>query len=78
MFIRFFLFLSVEMTGLTDDCMEDMSAALRANKTLRDLGLSNNTLTDASATALVQAAQQSQSMQEMKYACSSTVNYKPP
>lgn len=75
MFVYFF---SVEMTGLTDACMEDLSAALRATKTLRSLGLSNNTLTDASAAALVHAAQQSQSMQEMKYACSSSVNYKPP
>lgn len=58
--------------------MEDLSAALRATKTLRNLGLSNNTLTDASAAALVQVAQQSQSMQEMKYACSSSVNYEPP
>lgn len=66
------------MTGLTDACMEDLSAALRATRTLRNLGLSNNTLTDASAAALVQAVQQSQSMQEMKYVCSSWVNYKPP
>lgn len=52
--------------------MVDLSAALRATKTLRNLGLSNNSLTDASAAALVQAAQQSQSMQEMKYVCSSS------
>uniref|UniRef100_H3DKL0 Si:ch73-233m11.2 n=1 Tax=Tetraodon nigroviridis TaxID=99883 RepID=H3DKL0_TETNG len=47
--------LDVEMTDLTDACMEDLSAALRATKTLRNLGLSNNTLSDASAAALVQA-----------------------
>lgn len=70
--------LSVEMTSLTDSCVEDLCAALRATKTLRNLGLSNNSLTDASAAALVQAAQQCQSLQEMKYASSSSLNYKPP
>lgn len=66
------------MTGLTDDCVDDLCAALRASKTLRNLGLSNNSLTDASAAALVQEAQRSQSVREMKYARSSSVNYKPP
>lgn len=71
-------FLSVEMTRLTDSCVEELCAALRATKTLRNLGLSNNSLTDASAAALVQSAQQSQNLQEMKYASSPLVNYKPP
>lgn len=66
------------MTSLTDSCVEDLCAALRATKTLRNLGLSNNSLTDASAAALVQAAQQCQSLQEMKYAGSSSLNSKPP
>uniref|UniRef100_A0A674PBX8 Si:ch73-233m11.2 n=1 Tax=Takifugu rubripes TaxID=31033 RepID=A0A674PBX8_TAKRU len=38
--------LDVEMTSLTDACVEDLCAALRATKTLRNLGLSNNSLTD--------------------------------
>lgn len=66
------------MTRLTDSCVEELCAALRATKTLRNLGLSNNSLTDASAAALVQSAQQSQNLQEMKYASSPLVNYKPP
>lgn len=66
------------MTSLTDSCVEDLCAALRATKTLRNLELSNNSLTDASAAALVRAAQQCQSLQEMKYASSSSsLNYKP-
>lgn len=56
------------MTGLTDACMEDLLAALRATKTLRTLEMRNNTLTDDSAAGLVQAAQQCQSMEEMRYA----------
>lgn len=57
---------SVEMTGLTDACVEDVCAALRASKTLKCLEMRNNSLTDVSVPALVQVMQDSDSMQEMK------------
>uniref|UniRef100_A0AAQ4PLX8 Si:ch73-233m11.2 n=1 Tax=Gasterosteus aculeatus aculeatus TaxID=481459 RepID=A0AAQ4PLX8_GASAC len=57
--------LDVEMTGLTDECARDLCAALRAGGALRSLELRNNSLTDASVPALVRAAQDSDSMQEM-------------
>lgn len=57
---------SVEMTDLTDACVEDLCAAITASKTLKSLELRNNSLTNASVPALVQVMQQSQSMLEMK------------
>ena len=57
---------SVEMTGLTDACVEDLCAAIRASKTLKSLELRNNTLTDASVPALVQVMQDSDNMLELK------------
>ncbi|XP_037334912.2 NACHT, LRR and PYD domains-containing protein 12 [Pungitius pungitius] len=57
--------LDVEMTGLTDECVRDLCAALRASGVLRSLELRNNSLTDASVPALVRAVQDSDSMQEM-------------
>lgn len=60
------LYCSVEMTNLTDACVEDMCAAIKASKTLKRLGLKNNSLTDASVPALVQVMQQSQNMEKMK------------
>ncbi|XP_049436417.1 LOW QUALITY PROTEIN: NACHT, LRR and PYD domains-containing protein 3 [Epinephelus fuscoguttatus] len=57
--------LDVEMTGLTDACVEDMCAAIRASKTLKSLELRNNTLTDVSVPALVEVMQDSPNMKEM-------------
>ncbi|XP_035014351.2 NACHT, LRR and PYD domains-containing protein 12 [Hippoglossus stenolepis] len=57
--------LDVEMTDLTDACVEDLCAAVRASKTLKSLELRNNSLTDASVPALVQVMQDSCNMQEM-------------
>lgn len=54
------------MTDLTDACVEDLCAAIRASKTLKSLEMRNNSLTDASVPALVQVMQNSDSMQEMK------------
>uniref|UniRef100_A0A3Q0STS9 Si:ch73-233m11.2 n=1 Tax=Amphilophus citrinellus TaxID=61819 RepID=A0A3Q0STS9_AMPCI len=55
----------VEMTRLTDACLEDLCTAVRASKTLKRLELRNNSLTDASVPALVQVMQDSHRMQEM-------------
>ncbi|XP_033944066.1 NACHT, LRR and PYD domains-containing protein 12 [Pseudochaenichthys georgianus] len=57
--------LDVEMTGLTDACLEDLCAAIRASKTLKTLELRNNSLTDASVPAIVEVLQDSDNMQEM-------------
>lgn len=57
--------LDVDMTGLTDACVEDMCAAIRASKTMKSVVLSNNLLTDASVPVLVQLMQDSHNMQEM-------------
>ncbi|XP_053173005.1 NACHT, LRR and PYD domains-containing protein 14 [Scomber japonicus] len=57
--------LDLEMTGLTDACVEDLCAAVRASKTLRSLELRNNSLTDASVPALIKVMQDSLNMQEM-------------
>lgn len=54
------------MTGLTDACVEDLCAAVRASKTLKSLELRNNSLTDASVPALVEVMQDSDNMKEMK------------
>lgn len=54
------------MTGLTDACVEDLCAAIRASKTLKSLELRNNSLTDVSVPALIQVTQDSGNMQEMK------------
>uniref|UniRef100_UPI0037E97F7E NACHT, LRR and PYD domains-containing protein 3 n=1 Tax=Semicossyphus pulcher TaxID=241346 RepID=UPI0037E97F7E len=57
--------LDVEMTGLTDACVEDLCAAVRASKTLKSLELRNNLLTDAAVPALVRVMQDSPDMLEM-------------
>ncbi|XP_068184874.1 NACHT, LRR and PYD domains-containing protein 3 [Antennarius striatus] len=57
--------LDVEMTGLTDACVDDLCATIRASQTLKTLELRNNSLTDASVPALVQTMQESQNMLEM-------------
>ncbi|KAM3618364.1 uncharacterized protein V6R79_019652 [Siganus canaliculatus] len=57
--------LGVEMTGLTDACLDDVCAAIRASKTLKSLEMRNNKLTDVSIPPLVQVTQESQSMLEM-------------
>ncbi|XP_034550928.1 NACHT, LRR and PYD domains-containing protein 3 [Notolabrus celidotus] len=57
--------LDVEMSGLTDACVEDLCAAIRASRTLKSLELRNNLLTDASVPALVQVMQDSPNMLEM-------------
>ncbi|XP_074500124.1 NACHT, LRR and PYD domains-containing protein 12 [Sebastes fasciatus] len=57
--------LDVEMTGLTDACVEDLCAAIRASKTLKNLELRNNSLTNASVPALVEVMQDSHNMLEM-------------
>lgn len=53
------------MTGLTDACVNDLCAAIKASKTLKSLEIRNNSLTDVSVPALVQVMQQSQNMQEL-------------
>lgn len=60
------LYRSLEMTGLTDACVGDLCAAVRASKTLKSLELRNNSLTNASVPALIQVMQESSNMQEMK------------
>ncbi|XP_054465297.1 NACHT, LRR and PYD domains-containing protein 12 [Anoplopoma fimbria] len=57
--------LDLEMTGLTDACVQDLCAALRTNKTLKSLELRNNMLTDASVPELVQVMQDSDNMLEL-------------
>ncbi|KAM6924851.1 NACHT, LRR and PYD domains-containing protein 3 [Xenentodon cancila] len=57
--------LDVEMTGLTDACIDDLCAAIRASKTLKNLELRNNSLTDASIPALIQVVEDSNNMQEL-------------
>ncbi|XP_074536876.1 NACHT, LRR and PYD domains-containing protein 12 [Halichoeres trimaculatus] len=57
--------LDVEMTNLTDACVDDLCAAVRASPTLKTLVLSNNMLTDASVPALVQVMQDNTNMGEM-------------
>lgn len=57
--------LDVEMTGLTDACVEDMCSAIRACKTLKKLVLPNNSLTDVSVPALIKVMQDSPNMLEM-------------
>ncbi|XP_038867042.1 NACHT, LRR and PYD domains-containing protein 3 isoform X3 [Salvelinus namaycush] len=57
--------LDVEMIQLTDACVGDLSAAVRASGFLKSLVLKNNHLTDTSVPALVQVMQDSRTMQEM-------------
>lgn len=57
--------LDVEMTGLTDACVEDMCTAIKASKTLKKLMIHNNSLTNASVPALVRIMQDSPNMEEM-------------
>ncbi|XP_047187308.1 NACHT, LRR and PYD domains-containing protein 14 isoform X2 [Scophthalmus maximus] len=57
--------LDVEMTNLTDACVEDLCAAVRASKTLKNLELRNNSLTDTSVPALIQVMEDSSNMLEM-------------
>lgn len=54
------------MTGLTDACVVDLCAAIRATKTLKSLEMRNNSLTDVSVPALVQVMQDSDVMQDLK------------
>jgi len=54
------------MTELTDTSSGDLCAALKANRSLRRLDLSNNSLSDASVPALVQVVQDSLCLQEVK------------
>ncbi|XP_034732256.1 NACHT, LRR and PYD domains-containing protein 3 isoform X3 [Etheostoma cragini] len=57
--------LDVEMTGLTDGCVMDLCAAVRASKTLKSLEVRNNSLTNASVPALLRVMQDSPNMQEI-------------
>lgn len=57
--------LDVEMTGLTDACVKDLCAAVRASKSLKILDLKNNTLTDASVPALIQVMRDNHNMENM-------------
>ncbi|KAM4737428.1 NACHT, LRR and PYD domains-containing protein 3-like [Anableps anableps] len=57
--------LSVEMTKLTDACVEDLCAALRANNTLKLLELRNNSLTDAAVPAIVEVMTEKHNMKEL-------------
>ena len=58
--------ISIEMTQLTDVSAGDLCASLRASRSLKSLDLSNNKLSDASITALVQVVQDSPFLQEVK------------
>lgn len=53
------------MTGLTDACIKDLCAAVRANGTLKFLELRNNLLTDTSVPALIQVMQERQDIVEL-------------
>lgn len=57
--------LDVEMTDLTDACVEDMCAAIKASKTLKKLELHNNSLTNMSVPALLRVMKESPNMEEM-------------
>lgn len=57
---------SVEMTKLTDGCVEDLCAALRANNTLKLLELRNNSLTDVAVPAIVGVMKEKHNMKELK------------
>lgn len=57
--------LDVEMTGLTDTCVDDICAAIRASQTLKSLELRNNSLTDAAVPALVRVMQDNPNMLEL-------------
>ncbi|KAM6976903.1 LOW QUALITY PROTEIN: NACHT, LRR and PYD domains-containing protein 12 [Aplochiton taeniatus] len=58
-------YLNVEMTGLTDACVPDLCAAVRASMSLRVLDLRVNGLTDVAVPALVEVMQEIGTMQEM-------------
>ncbi|KAG7472918.1 hypothetical protein MATL_G00114180 [Megalops atlanticus] len=57
--------LELDMVGLTDGCVGDLSAAVRVCRSLKRLILKNNELTDAAVPALVAMAQESRTMQEL-------------
>lgn len=57
--------LDVEMMGLTDACVVDLCAAVRASGSLKSLVLKNNELTDDSVPALVRLMQDRPNMQEL-------------
>lgn len=61
----FSFFCSIEMTGLTDACVKDLCAAVRASRTLKNLELRNNSLTDESVPALIQVMQERPNMVEL-------------
>lgn len=60
-----FVSCSVEMTGLTDACVKDLCTAVRASRTLKNLELRNNLLTDESVPALIKVMQESPNMVEL-------------
>ncbi|XP_061591906.1 NACHT, LRR and PYD domains-containing protein 14 [Cololabis saira] len=57
--------LDLELTGLTDACIDDLCAAIRGSKTLKHLELRNNMLSDASIPALIQVVEASDNLQEL-------------
>uniref|UniRef100_A0A8C6U269 Si:ch73-233m11.2 n=1 Tax=Neogobius melanostomus TaxID=47308 RepID=A0A8C6U269_9GOBI len=57
--------LDVEMTGLTDACVNDMCAAIKASKTMRKLKIHNNLLTDVSVPTLIRVMQESPNMEKL-------------
>lgn len=57
--------LDVDLTDLTDACVEDLCAAIRASNTLKRLELPNNSLTNASIPALIKVMQDSPHMEEL-------------
>ncbi|KAJ8371902.1 hypothetical protein AAFF_G00298940 [Aldrovandia affinis] len=57
--------LDVEMVDLTDGCVVDVCAAVRASRTLKTLVLKNNGLTDAAVPDLVAMAQESRTLREL-------------
>ncbi|XP_072305821.1 NACHT, LRR and PYD domains-containing protein 14 isoform X2 [Eucyclogobius newberryi] len=59
--------LDVEMTDLTDACVEDMCAAIKSSKTLKKLEVHNNSITNVSVPALIKVMQDSPNMEEMNW-----------
>lgn len=57
--------LDVEMTNLTDACVEDMCAAIKSSKSLKKLEIHNNMLTNVSVPAIVRIMQESPKMEEI-------------
>lgn len=61
-----FVYFSLEMIGLTDDCLVELCEAVKAHGSLKTLILKNNSLTDSSVPNLVQLAKDCPGLKELK------------